>query len=160
VKLPPPDLPSVLVASGEALAHRFGIAPADFWAYLYRRKAPPSEVRAALVEALFPLVKPADFLLTSHDSRSTLHTMHTSDIAEPRTGRPSKLRKHPLIAALAKRGVSVAEEAKTVRRSVASLRSFCFPATSEHYRPIPRAIAERWLAEYKVPLATWPRIAD
>lgn len=86
--------------------------------------------------------------------------MHTSDIAEPRTGRPSKLRKHPLIAALAKAGVSVAEEAKAVRRSVAGVRSFCFAATSEHYRPVPRQIAQRWLTVYKVPLATWPRISD
>lgn len=157
---PPADLPSVLVASGEAVARRLDIDPGDFWAYLYRKKSPPAEVRAALVEAFFPLVKPTDFLLTAHDRRSTLHTMHTSDIAAPRPGRPSKLREHPLIAALESAGVSVAEEAKAIRRSPASLRSFCFPATSEHYRPVPRAIAQRWLQEYGVPLATWPRISD
>ena len=85
--------------------------------------------------------------------------MHTSDIAEPRAGRPSKLLKHPLMVALAAAGVTAAEEAKSIRRSVASLRSFCFPATSEHYRPVPREIAQRWLEKYKVPLATWPRIS-
>jgi hypothetical protein len=156
---PPADLPSVLVASGEALARRFGIETGLWWDYLYRRRAPPADVRAALVEAFFPRVRPDDFLLTASENGSTLHTMHTSEIAEPRAGRPSKLLKHPLMVALAKSRVTVAEEAKDVRRSVASVRSFCFPVTSEHYRPVPRAIAERWRDEYRVPLATWPRIA-
>lgn len=155
----PPEHP-FLVAMGEAWARKVGWSTRRFLAILHGEAVPTDTERAMLVGAGFPRVRPDHFRLTASETGSTLHTMHTSPIAEPRTGRPSKLAKHPLMVALAKAGVTVAEEAKAIHRSVASLRSFCFSAKSEHYRPVPRAIADRWLAEYKVPLATWPRIAD
>ena len=149
-----------LVSLGEAWARKVGWSLPRFWALLHLEAVPTDEERAMLVGAGFPRVHPDHFRLTPSQSRSTLHTMHTSAIAQPRTGRPSKLLKHPLIAALEAKGVTVAEEAKTIRRSVSSLRSFCFPPDSEHYRPVPKAIAQRWLEEYGVPLKTWKRIGD
>jgi hypothetical protein len=60
------------------------------------------------------------------------------------------------MAALDWASITVADEAAAIRRSPSSLRSFCFPPASPCYRPVPRAIAHRWLRVYGVPLATWP----
>jgi lambda repressor-like predicted transcriptional regulator len=158
---PPADLPSVLIALGDSLAARIGVEPAQLWAYLYRRAPPPPAVRAALVEAFYPRVSPDDFLgLPSREENGTLRTMPATDFAAHRTGRPLARPRHPLMAALSKAGVTVAEEAKAVGRSTSSIRSFCYPAKHEAFRPPPRALADHWQKKYGVPLATWPRLAD
>lgn len=163
-----PPVPHPLdIALRDRFARQAGIDPAQLAAWLEWREAPPRAVVDRLVAAFFPLVPPESFLsgeetLPSKRQYGTLHTMHTSEIEapNPRGGRPSKLKRHPLMAALKKAGVSVAEEAANVRRSVSSVRSFCFARDNEAYRPVPRAIAERWRDVYGVPLTAWPRIAD
>lgn len=151
----------MLVALGDSLAAQIGVEPAQFWAYLYRRAPPPPAVRAALVEAFYPRVSPNDFLgLPSRDENGTLRTMPATDFAAHRTGRPLARPRHPLMAALSKAGVTVAEEARSVGRSASSIRSFCYPVKHEAFRPPPRALAEHWSKKYGVPLATWPRLAD
>ncbi len=85
--------------------------------------------------------------------------MNTSEIERPHLGPPLRHR-HPLMIALRARGVTTVDEARSIHRSVASLRSFCAPATSAAYRPIPRAIAQRWEKTYGVPMSTWQRVAD
>lgn len=151
---PPKDLPSTLVALGEAFARRAGIDPGDFWAYVYRKAAPPSELRAAIVDAFFPRVQPADFLLPSDAENGTLRTMGATGIEPARRGRPPEV-DHPLFAALAAKGVTLAEEAKAVGRSPASIRSMCYPKDSASRRPAPEALRQRWLTEYGVPLKAW-----
>lgn len=128
--------------------------PSDWWDYCYRRKPWPLELRAALVDAFFPA-------LTSDQDPSTIRTMSTSAIVAPRgPGRPVSRRAHPLFAAMAAKGITLAEEAAEVKRSPASVRSFTYDADHPAYRPCPRTIAEHWKRKYKVPLSTWPRLAD
>jgi hypothetical protein len=86
--------------------------------------------------------------------------MDANEIAPARTGRPSRNRKHPFTAALAKAGVTMTEEAASVRRSRMGLSSFCYPADHPQFRPVPRALAEHWRKKYGVPMSAWPRIAD
>jgi hypothetical protein len=151
----------LIVALVESYAEQIRVPRSDLWAALDGKPTSPELVRG-LVAAFEPLVRESDFVLASRKKSVTLGTMSTSPaepaMAAPRRGRPIKT-DHPLLAALKRAGVSVVDEATAVRRSPASVRSFC---TSEeaNYRPIPRAIAERWLKVYGVPLATWPRIAD
>lgn len=161
--MPRPEHPLV-VALVESYAREIGVPPSELWGALDGKPARAELVRG-LVEAFFPLVREDDFAiegLAPPRKRATLHTMHTTEIEppNPRGGRPSRLKRHPLMVALKKAGVTVADEAATVRRSVSSVRSFCFAKANPAYRPIPRAIAERWEEVYGVPMATWPRIAD
>lgn len=142
----------LIVASIEAIARNGGLDPEDLWAYLDRRKAPPRAVRDALVAAFFPLVPPESFL-PSDEEISTIRTMRT-EIDPPRRGRPPVV-DHPLFAALAAKGVTLAEEAQAVHRSPASIRSMCYPKGNDSRRPAPEALQKRWLAEYGVPLKAW-----
>jgi hypothetical protein len=142
-----------LVALLEAYARRAGIDPDDAWAYVDQRKAPPAELRDAIVAAFFPRVPPDSFLPSSHEN-GTLRTMSATGIEPPRRGRPTEV-DHPLFAALAKNGVTLAEEAKAVGRSTASIRSMCYPKDSASRRPAPDALQRRWLKEYGVPLTAW-----
>jgi hypothetical protein len=161
-----PEHPLV-VALVESYAREIGVEPKEMWAALDGGPARPELVHG-LVEAFFPLVRESDFgpgRLSRSDEHATLHTMHTTEFARPKgkrakTGRPSRLKSHPLMIALEKAGVTVVDEAAAIRRSVSGLRSFCFARSDVSYRPVPRPIAERWLRVYDVPLSTWPRIAD
>lgn len=62
---------------------------------------------------------------------------------------------HPLFAALAEHGVTLAEEAKAVKRSPASIRAMCYPEGNDNRRPAPEALRKRWLDKYGVPLKAW-----
>lgn len=151
---PPADLPLELVLLGEAFARRAGIDPGDWWDFVYRRRPWPPDLRAALVEAFYPA-------LTSPEETSTIRTMSTSAIVAPRgPGRPVSRKAHPLFAAMAAKGITLAEEAAEVKRSPASVRSFTYDVDNAAYRPCPRPIAEHWKRKYKIPLSTWPRLAD
>jgi len=143
----------LIVALVEAWAHRAGLPAPTVWAWIDRREAPAPEARAAIVDAFYPLVRPDSFL-PSPDDNGTLRTMRATAIETPRRGRPTEV-DHPLFAALAAHGVTLAEEAKIVRRSPASIRSFCYPKNNDNRRPVPDALKQRWLSEYGVPLKTW-----
>lgn len=150
-----------MVALGEAYARRAGIDPGDFWAYVYRRAAPPPELRAAIVDAFFPRVRPEDFLtLTARADNDTLDTMDATEISPARRGRPSTRKKHPFVASLLKRGLTVAEVAAAVNRSASSVKAWYKPAKDIGFRPIPRSVAEKLQELYGVPLSAWSRIAD
>jgi hypothetical protein len=157
---PPSDLPSTLVALGEAFARRAGIAPADFWAYVYRKKAPPAALRAAIVEALFPAVSPADFLpLPARGENDTLGTMDASTLEAPRRGRPYS-RPHPLFVALAKEHMTVRELAEALNRSQSAVKSWCKDKGDPAFRPIPRACVEYLSKNLGVPASAWARVRD
>ncbi len=156
---PPKELPPLLVALGEAYARRAGIDPGDFWAYVYRKAVPPAAVRAALVEAFFPLVPPESFL-PSPGENDTLDTMDATQIAPARRGRPLGRPRHPFVAMLKKRRLTVAEVAKAVNRSASSVKAWYKPVGDDAARPIPRAVAEKLAELYGVPLTAWTRIAD
>ena len=141
---PPADLPLELVLLAEAFARRLEMPPGDFWAVVYRKKPPPPGWAAAWADAFAPL--------TSVGENGTIRTMSTAEIEAPRRGRPTEV-KHPLFQALAKAGVTIAEEAKAVKRSPASIRSFCYD--DENRRPAPEALRQRWLEKYGVPLKVW-----
>jgi len=143
------------IALVEAFARRAGLDADDLWAYLDRRKAPPREVRDELVAAFFPRVPPESFL-PSGTENSTIRTMSTAEIVEPRRGRPASVGK--LAAALTKAGVTLTEIAAAAKRSPASVRSWAYPKGEDSHRPAPRAVVEMFRDEYGIPLAVWPEI--
>lgn len=145
----------LIVATIEALARRMEIQPEDLWAYLDRRRAPPPELRDALVAAFFPRVPPESFL-TTREENSTIATMATTEIEAPRLGRPLGQGKLP--DALRKAGVTHAEAAAKVKRSRASLRSWALPKSDPSWRPAPRAAVDVLKAEYGIPLSTWTQV--
>lgn len=162
---PPADLPSVLIASGEAIARRFGIEPPLLWDYLYRRKAPPAEVRAALVEAFFPRVRPDDFLLTSPDPHSTLNTVDTTANNLRSWAKLSDdNRKHPAVKIWAKLNITTAEVAAALTERLgrkvprSTVQAWYKQPTSDDYRPIPADAADACLALWKIPRTAWNRI--
>lgn len=157
---PPADLPSTLVVLGEAFARRAGIDPGDFWDYVYRRTPPPSEIRAAIVEALFPRVRPDDFLLPSPAENDTLNTMNATEIAPAQPGRPNLNTKHPFVAMLRKRGLTAAEVASELGRPATTVRSWYKDPRDPAFRPPPRDAVEKIRELYKVPLSAWARIRD
>jgi hypothetical protein len=158
---PPADLPSTLVALGEAYARRAGIDPGDFWAYVYRRAPPPPELRAAIVDAFFPRVRPDDFLgLTTRAENDTLAAMDATTIAAARRGRPMGHRKHPFVVALLRERLTVAEIAKDMNRSQSTVKSWYKAADDPAYRPIPRTMAAALEKRLGVPLSAWSRISE
>lgn len=130
--------------------------------FLWKKRAPPDDVRAALVMAFFPRLRPQSFLgWTSPEINSTIRTMSATEFAQPiGPGRPKARKNHNLIAALERKRTTLVAEGKRVKRSPASIRSFCYPENDPSYRPCPRKLADYWRKTYGVPLSTWPRIQD
>lgn len=169
----PSDIPATYRCLGDAFARKLAkdlrmpdLTPERLERILCRHEAPPPELAAAIVYAFHPNVPPDDFLtgpLPSQKQNGTLRTMSATesaaDLVAPRRGRPVVVQ-HPLIDALKKARVTIAEEAKAVKRSPASVRSFCYPAAHDSFRPVPRALAEHWRRTYGVPLSAWSRIED
>jgi hypothetical protein len=166
---PPKELPSTLVALGEAWARRYGLEPGEFWAYVYRKAPPPPEVRAAIVDAFFPLVRPADFLgLTSEGEPSTLDTVNTSAVSSNALRSRARLSEASLktkaVRVLARNGVTIAEVARSLTdrlgRKVprSTVQAWLKPKEDPTYRAIPQDAADAFLELYGVPLASWPRI--
>lgn len=155
----------MVVALVESYAEEIGVPRAELWAALDGKPVRP-ELARGLAEAFQPLVRESDFVtegLSRPRKHATLHTMHTTEIVppNPKGGRRITLKPWALLMeGLKAKSRTLADEVHVCRRSVSSLRSFCFPLKSAAFRPIPRAIAERWRDEYAIPLATWPRIAD
>lgn len=162
--MPRPEHP-LIVALVESYAEEIGIPRAELWAALDGQPVRP-ELARALAEAFAPLVRQEDFAiegLSRPRKRATLHTMHTSEIEapNPKGGRRIRLKQWGLLMrGLKAKGRTLADETAACRRSVSSLRSFCFDLKSPAFRPITRAIAERWRDEYGIPVATWPRISE
>lgn len=171
---PPADLPSTLVALGEAYARRAGIAPGDFWAYLYRKAAPPAELRAAIVDAFYPLVRPDDFLgLTALATNATLATsMSTEPTADTRETRVSRARlakgnrRHAFVAALVEAGITVTEAAKALGYPRSTVQSW-YDADEDNARPAPKKAVDALAAGVrigdrvlKVPASAWRRTTE
>lgn len=146
----------MLVALLERFSRRATVPPEKMWAYLDRREAPPDDLRRAIVDEFFPLVSPDDFLLPSSEDASTIRTMSTVEIAEPRRGRPVRGKK--LAEALTKAGVTLSEIADAAKRSTASVRSWSYPKTDDNMRPAPREVVEMFRDEYGIPLSVWTKI--
>jgi hypothetical protein len=160
----PPGIPrydlvtELLVA---ALARRIGVDPDQFRAWTRGVEAPPEWFDKAIQSMLEPLVPEGHLRsLTSRGENSTIRTMRTEKVHEPRIGRPLKNTDHPLIAALAKEGITLAEEAKAVKRSPTAIRNYLYPAGEVSFRPIPRELAKLWHKKYGVPLTAWSRFQD
>lgn len=148
---PPADLPLELVLLAEAFARSLKMPVGEFWAVLYRKKPAPSGWAAAWSEAFEPLTTAAEF--------GTLDTMDATEISPARRGRPSTRPRHPFVAMLKKRRLTIAEVAATVKRSPSTVKAWYKPA-GDDFRPIPRSIAESLRELYGVPLSAWTRIAD
>ena len=149
---PPPDLPLELVLLAEAFARRLEMPAPDFWAVVYRKKEPPPGWAAAWADAFEPL--------TSSIDNDTKDTMDATPIAPARRGRPSTRTKHPFVAALIKKRVTVADVAAKVHRSHSTVKAWYKDPSDSWFRPIPKACAvtlREWLG---VPLSAWARIAD
>lgn len=144
----------LIVALVESFAREAKLEPQEVWSWLDKRSAPPPEIRRLIVDAFFPLVSPNDFLSTSPEDGSTIRTMRTEEFEPPKKGRPSVV-EHPLFEALAKHGVTLAEEADNVKRSPSSLRSFCYPKGNPHRRPAPEDLKKRWRDLYGVSPKAW-----
>jgi len=156
----------MLVALLEAWARRAGVAPATAWAWIDRRQAPPPEMRAAIVDAFFPRVRPDDFGLTSsHDTATLATTMSTAPVVETRGTRVSRARirkdnrKHPFVAALVAKGLTVTEIAKDLGYPRSTVQSW-YDGDKDNARPIPAKAATAIKALLGVPLSAWPRIVE
>jgi hypothetical protein len=154
-----PEHPFV-VALVEAYARRAGLGIDDLWAYVDRRQAPPPDVRAAIVEAFFPRIRPDDFLLPSSGENDTLDTMDATTISAPRRGRPMANKDHPFVAALLRERLTIADVAKDLKCGASTVKAWYKDEGDDAYRPIPRASALELKRRFKVPLSVWPRIAD
>jgi hypothetical protein len=132
-------------------------------------------MRAAIVDAFFPLVRPDDFLsLPSLATHATLATpMSTGAHEETRQTRVSRARlrkdnrRHPFVAACVQDGVTVTEIAAERKRARSTVQSW-YDADTDNARPIPRADAE-WIkarfgkdadGNWRVPLTCWARLGD
>lgn len=149
----------MVVALVEAYARQAGLCVDDLWAYLDRRAAPPTEVRAAIVDAFYPAVRPDHFLLPSSADNDTLDTMNATAISPPRRGRPLADTDHPFVAALISRGLTIAEVAAAVGRAASTVKAWYKDPKDPAFRPIPRECAVELRRLYKVPLTAWARIA-
>ncbi len=106
-------------------------------------------------------------LMTGDDN--TVNTVNaTATTASLRSkGRLTKsARRHPFVAALAKRNETVLDAKKALDTKLgrdvgrSTVQAWYKPTTNAAYRPIPRDAAEAIAALYGVPLSTWPRITD
>ena len=164
---PPAELPPTLVALGEAFARRAGIAPGDFWAYVYRKAAPPTEVRDAIVAAFFPRVPPESFL-PSQGELGTLDTVNTSAVSSNALRSRARLSEGTLkskaIKVLARKGVTIAEVALALAEELgrkvprSTVQAWVKPFGDPSYRAIPQDAADAFLALYQIPLNSWPRV--
>lgn len=144
----------------EDLARTMGREPSEMWAWLYRQAVPPPEIRAALVEAFFPRVRPDDFLLPSQAENATLATMTATEFLPVRKGRPIAHRDHPFVAAMLRGRLTIAEVGKMVKRPPSTVKSWYQEPGTTSYRPIPMAAAKVLRDRLKVPLSAWPRISE
>lgn len=144
---------------GDAFARKAGIDPQALHDACAGLPTSPVLVEG-LVGALAPRLTRQHFVLSSETKNGTLGTMSATEFATAPRGRPMENLKHPLMAALKKAGVTVAEEAASVKRSPPSLRSFCKPKGDPSSRPCPRALADHWKRTRGVPLSAWARIGD
>jgi len=143
-----------------ALAKRIGIDLDRFRAWTRDVEEPPDWFWPAVNKMLEALVVDGELsALTPPRENSTIRTMRT-EIGEPRVGRPLKHTGHPLIAALAERGITLAEEAKAVKRSTTAVRNYLYPRGEAMSRPVPKELAKLWQKKYGVPLDAWARIQD
>ena len=158
---PPVDLPSVLVALGEAYARQAGIAPGDFWAFVYRHRAPPTATRDSIVAAFFPAVAPGDFLSTSPAENGTTDTMDASKVSsEPARRSRAMMTDETLMQrlpkVLVKLGVTVTELAKEMGFPRTTVQSWCRKKGDPARRPCPPE-ARKCLARppYNIPVDSW-----
>lgn len=158
----------MLVALLEAWARRAGVDPATAWSWIDRRQAPPPEVRAAIVDAFYPRVRPDDFLggLTSPPDLATVATtMQPAAAPDTRKTRVSRARlrkanrKHPFVEALVSLGLTVTEIARELDYPRSTVQSW-YDGEKGNARPIPRKAAEAIRARLGVPLSAWPRKVD
>ena len=121
----------------DAMAREFGVDPKVLWDVLDGKQGPPRFVKG-LLSSVEPrlseeeLSEPHDDGLPSRKKDGTLHTMHTSDIAEPRAGRLSKLLSAPTQAGGAR---SSRRHRAPKRRSLSAVRWRPFAASASPPRP-------------------------
>jgi len=170
VKRPrPPELPEphvVYRALADAWAREAGLDPADVADWLARRRPVSQRTADRMVAAFYPRVSPDAFwiddelALRAERERSTMRTMRPQAVQEPRLGRPIKNTKHGLAAALRDRRVTLAEEAKAVKRNPTSLRNFMYPKSHPNNRPVPRSLVDYWAKKYGVSDRAWARVDE
>lgn len=149
----------LIVLTVDALAREFGVPPKELWDAL-EGKPSRREFVERLVAAYYPGLRESDFViegsLTARKEPSTIRTMRANEIDEPRVGRPigEKVDRSPagnkLVAVLIKRGISIAEVARAVKRDAATMRAYLRAKDSKHYRPMPDDVKAYIRSEYGV----------
>jgi hypothetical protein len=165
VKLPPDSLPSVLVASGEALARRFGIEPERWWRILYRQEAPTELELIGLVAAFGPKTKREDFLLTSQHTDNTIGDVDASTAVLRSRGvrRAKGAPRTKAVEAIDAAGLTFAEIKNALEKRlgrsihVNSVQAWAKKRTDPAYRRIPDDAATE-LETMGVPRSVWPSI--
>jgi hypothetical protein len=151
---PPENLAWWFVGLGEAFARRAGIPVADFWDFATKAREPPPDLLEALRDAFAPLTPPED--------TATLATMQADATRGQKVSR-SRLepgnRKHPFVAALVAKGLTVTEFASTLGYSRSTVQSW-YDRGEGNGRPIPRKAAEAIRKQLGVPLSAWSRVVD
>lgn len=159
--LAPRDLHPLLIALLEAWARRWGWDPADVWSWLARTAVPPPAFVAGAVEAFFPLVRESDFLLPRRAKHDTLDTVDAStDTRRQRVSRArldADSRRHPFVAALIAKGMTVTELAAEIGYPRTSVQSWY--GAGDRSRPIPRPAAEKVRDLLGVPLDAWRKVS-
>ena len=146
---PPADLPLEIVLLVNRFANRLGIPQPDLWAMLYGQMPKPPGWAAAWAEEFEPLTSPATY--------ATNATMDARTISAPIAGRPHARPDHPLVVALRKKGVTLVELAKELKRSRASIQSWMLPDGNDNRRPIPEDAVKYLQAKYGVKPTAWAK---
>jgi hypothetical protein len=124
----------LIVALVERYAQQTSLEAHELWAYLDRRKVPPPTVRASLVDAFYPLVRPDDFLpLTSAPNDAQYRYMESTEMVKTVAGRPLESN-HPFARWLRAQHMTVADWA----------RNHTNPGTG---KPYTRERVKAWIAE-------------
>lgn len=151
------DLHPLIVLTVDALGRRFGVEPADLWAWLERRAPAPRWFVDAAIETYYPGLRETDFdideSLASVPNSARMEHVSQPQV-EPIVGR--KPTKHPFTAALRKRGMTLTEWAATNGVGRGAVKSWFLPGVGG--RRIPRKWADAIEREFRVPATrrTWP----
>jgi hypothetical protein len=160
------QLHPLVVLLVDAFARRSDVEPEDLWAWLAREKKAPRWWVEKAVAAFFPGLRESDFdvddSLTSPQEAATLATMPQVETSTrkrkvSRAMLDPENRKHPLVKALVKEGVTVTALAKDMGYPRSSVQSWYDP---NNPRPIPKAAALKLQKRFGIGLDYWRKVVD
>lgn len=150
---PPDETPPSLDTPAEIAAERERCEAKGRW---HRLMAESFETQVAMLKRREALARGG--VLPRVLNATTLDTMNTSPISNARRSRTAlddAHRRHPFVAALVKRGVTVAKAAAAIGRPRSTVQSWYKGAKDPAYREIPWDCAEKIRELYGVPHSAW-----